>query len=73
MNHKAGLDVGSLVLVDCVALGELVEHLLHFGQEFDGSCLVGRGAELAHSVTHSFSVVSVVQSASSRLTDSLYR
>ena len=61
MEHDARLDVRSLVLVDDVRLSELVEHLLHFGEKFYGSCLVSRGAELAHGVTHRLSIVLIMQ------------
>lgn len=70
---KARLDVGCFVLVDNVVLGKLVQHLLHLRQKFYSGCLVSSSAEFANSVTHSLSVVSVVQSASRRLTNSFYR
>ena len=73
MEHDARLDVRSLVLVDDVRLCELVEHLLHFGEKFYGSCLVGRGAELAHGVTHRLSIVAIVQATSGGLTNSFHR
>ena len=73
MAHDARLDVRSLVLVDDVRLSELVEHLLHFGEKLYGSCLVGRGAELAHGVTHRLSIVAIVQATSGGLTNSLHR
>ena len=73
MEHDARLDVRSLVLVNDVRLSELVEHLLHFGEKFYGSSLVGRGAELAHGVTHRLGIVAIVQATSGGLTNSLYR
>ena len=61
------------VLVDDVVLGKLVEHLLHLGQEFNSSSLIGSSTELAHSVTHRLCIISVVQSTRCSLADSLYR
>ena len=71
VEHEAGLDVGCLVLVDGVALSELVKHLLYLGEKFYGFSLVGGSTELANSVTHGLSVVTVVESLLLLLTDSL--
>ena len=67
------LDVRCLVLVDDVALCELVEHLLHFRQHLCCFCLVCCSAEFAHCVTHCLCVVLVVKSLHFGLTDSFLR
>jgi hypothetical protein len=73
VNHEARLDVSGLVLVDDVRLSELIEHLLYFRKKFNCYSFVGSSAELANCVTHSLSVVTIVQATSGGLTNSLYR
>ena len=73
VRHHTTLDVSCLALVDNVLLSKLVQHLLNLRQKFCCSCFVSRSAELTYCVTHSLSVISVVQSARRRLTNSFYR
>lgn len=73
MQHQAGLDICSFVLVDDIVLGQLIEHLLYFGKELISFGLISRSAELTHSVTCRLCVISVVQSACGSLADTLYR
>ena len=73
MLHNAALDISSLILMNDVILCKLVQHLLNLRQKFCCSCFVSRSAELTYCVTHSLSVISVVQSARRRLTNSFYR
>ena len=62
---------GSLVGVDDVDLGHLVQCLLYSGVHFDGSSLVGGSTQLANQITHGLSVVTIVESSLLLLTDSL--
>jgi len=73
MEHDARLDVRSLVLVNDVRLSELIEHLLYFRKKFNCYSFVGSSAELANCVTHSLSVVTIVQATSGGLTNSFHR
>ena len=65
------LEVRSLVLVDDVALGELVKHLLDEWELLLGIGLVCSSTETTHSDTHVASVVAIVQTTLLLLTDSL--
>ena len=71
MKSKARLDIGSLILVNDVGLGQLVQHLLDGGIHLYGLFLVGYGTQFAHSVAHGFGVVLVMQRPCLLLTDSL--
>lgn len=73
VEHEAALDVRSLVLVNRIVLGELVEHLLYLGEHLYGSSLVGGSAELAYGITHGLCIVTVVETTSGSLADALYR
>ena len=71
MEGKAGLKVGSLVLVYDVGLGQLVQHFLDAREKLHSLVLVSKGAELAHGVAHGLCVIFVVKSALLVLADSL--
>ena len=69
---ELGFQVRSLILVNEVCLGELVEHLLHSGELLLGLSLLGSSTELADSCTHSLCVVAIVKTSLLLLTDSFY-
>lgn len=71
--HHTALNVSCLILVNNVLFSKLIQHLLHFRQKFYGSCFVSCSAELTNRITHCLGVISVVQSARRRLTNSFYR
>lgn len=68
---QAGLDVCSLVLVNVVALCKFVKHLLYFGQEFASLTNLCSGTQLTHCIAHRLGIISVVEAAACRLTNSL--
>ena len=71
VTSQLALQVSSLVLVDDVDLSQLVQSLLNAGVQFDSCSLICSGAQLANSITHGLSVISVVESSLLLLTDSL--
>ena len=70
---SARLEVGSLLPVDDVLLGEFVEALLELGEESLCLSLVYCCAELLEQRTHGLCVVAVVQTTFLVLTDALER
>lgn len=72
MFHQARLDVGRLILMNNVRLGQLIQHALHFRQELRGFLFIRHITELTDSRAHGFGVISVMQSTSRRLANSLH-
>ena len=68
--REAGLQVGSLVAVDDICLGQFVEHFLHGGIELRSFFLIGHGTQFAHGVAHCLGVILVVKLALLVLADS---
>ena len=71
VSRQLGLQVCSLVLVDKVCLCQLVQHLLYFRIQRYSLSLVVSCTQLANSITHCLTVVSVVESSLLLLSDSL--
>jgi len=61
LQGKTGLQVGSLVLVDDILLGQLVDHGDYFREQFDHLFLVGFGTEFFDGITRGFCIIPVVQ------------
>lgn len=55
----AALEVGRLVLVNDIHLGELVEHGGHFRKQYQSGLLLGRVAQRLHGVTSRLVVIFV--------------
>ena len=68
---ERSFQVGCLVLVDDIGLSQFVQHLLYGRIELYSLFLVRQIAQLANSITHGLSIVSVVQRLDFVLTDSL--
>ena len=73
VNHarQARLQVGGLVAVNNVGLGQLVKHFLDAGIKFRSLVLVGHSADFTHSITHGLGVILVMKLPFLVLADSL--
>ena len=65
------LQVCSLILMNNVYLGELVQSLLNTWEQLDSCSLVFCSTQFAYSITHGLSVIPVVESSFLLLADSL--
>ena len=68
---ELALEVGCLVLGNCVLGSKTVEHSYYFYISFFCLCFVSEGAEVADSVTCSLCIVTVAKAAALCLTDTL--
>mgnify|MGYP001598390495 CR=1 FL=1 len=68
---QTALQVGRLVLVDDVALGQLIEHAAHLGQQFHRFLLVGARADVAYGVPRGLVLIAIALVAGLALADAL--
>ena len=60
-NRQTALEVGGLVDVNDVVLGQFVQHGHHTGQHFSSFFPAGQGAQFAHRVAGGLMVITVAQ------------
>ena len=71
--HALRFQIGSFILVNNGTLSQLIYLWNQLRQSFVCFFKIFRSSEISQSITHRFSVISVVQSARRRLTNSFYR
>ena len=71
MFGKARLQVGSLVVMDDIFLGQLIQHGRNFRQHFGGSSLFRGVPQALNRVTSSLGKIFIMLSLCFRLTDPL--
>lgn len=68
---QAALQVGGFVLVDDIALGQLVQHAAYLGQQLHRFLLIGARADVPYGVTGGLVLIAITLVAGLALADAL--